>query len=130
VEVNETFTFNAPAELVYNDLTDPDRADRWLPAGMRITRANGGRVGLLIGDRRIDLDVSTAPEDMRLTVRSLDPLPFEGTAQVQEGGAGGSQVHVVVSAGRSGPDPATIRDLVDRAMGQLRRELDDDLAPG
>jgi hypothetical protein len=130
MELIDTFSFNAPAEIVYNGLTDPDRAHRWLPAGMQIAERDGRHVGLRAGDRRIDLEVSMAPDDMLLTVRCTEPVRLEGTAQVKETSVGGSQVDLVVTTDRTGPDPATVRRVVDQTMRHLQRDIDDNFTPG
>jgi uncharacterized protein YndB with AHSA1/START domain len=130
VEVTDTFDFNAPAESVYNNLTDPDRAARWLPAGGQIAAEGGRNVQVRAGGRRIDLDVTTVPDDLRMTVRCADPVELEGTARVTETPAGGSRVDVVVTALDDGLDPATVRDALHRAMRHLRRDVDDSFTPG
>ena len=41
MDISETFDFTAPPEVVFNSLTDPDRAHRWLPSGVRAERPDG-----------------------------------------------------------------------------------------
>ncbi|WP_203935308.1 SRPBCC family protein [Virgisporangium ochraceum] len=35
MDISETYDFTAPPEVVFDSLTDPDRAHRWLPSGVR-----------------------------------------------------------------------------------------------
>jgi len=130
VEVKDTFGFNAPAEIVYSSLTDPNRADRWLPVGVRIADVNGRHVRIQAGDRRIDLDVATELEELRLTARCTDPVQIEGTARVTQTPVGGSQIDVVVTVTDGGPSAATVRDALGRAMRHLRSDVDDNFTPG
>jgi hypothetical protein len=128
VEIIDRFGFNAPAEVVYNNLTDPERAHRWLPPGLRIAEWTDERVRLA-ADRRavdVDVDVRMIAAGMRLTFRCLAPVQVRGSARVKDTPLGGSQVDVVVNTDRSGPDPATVRCLIDQAMRLLERDVSDD----
>jgi uncharacterized protein YndB with AHSA1/START domain len=126
VDVTESFEFNAQAEIVYSSLTDLDRAARWLPPGARISAEGGQRVQIRTGDRRIELDVATVPEELRLTVRCAEPVELDGTARVSDTPAGGSRVDVTVTT----LDPATVRRALDAAMRHLRRDVDEHFTPG
>jgi uncharacterized protein YndB with AHSA1/START domain len=130
MDVTDTFDFNAPAEIVYSTLTDPDRAGRWFPAGTQITDDDAGHLRIRNGDRRIDLVVSPVPDELRLTVRCTEPMAFDGTARVTETPAGGSRIDVVVTAANGQEDPAALRDSLRHAMRHLQRDIDDNFTPG
>jgi uncharacterized protein YndB with AHSA1/START domain len=130
VDIIDTFDFNAPAEVVYNNLIDPDRTDRWLPAGVRVAERTDGTVRLASGTSAFDVEVETRAADMRLAFHCRTPMPVHGTARVKETPAGGSQIDVVVTTDRSGPDPATVRHFVDETMRRLERDVDDNFTAG
>jgi uncharacterized protein YndB with AHSA1/START domain len=130
VDIIDTFGFNAPAEVVYNNLADPDRLDRWLPAGTRVAERTDGRVRLTSGDDTYDVEVHTTAADMRLTFRCEAPVRMRGTARVKEAPGGGSQIDIVVTTDRSGPVPAAVRQVVDEAVRLFERDLDDNFTAG
>lgn len=130
MDITDTFGFNAPAEVVYNNLVDPDRTDRWLPAGARVVERTDGRVRLASGTGTYDVEVHTTAADMRLTFRCEAAVRVRGTAQVKDAPGGGSQVDVVVTTDRSGPAPADVRRLVGQAVRLFERDLDDNFTAG
>jgi carbon monoxide dehydrogenase subunit G len=130
VDTNETFGFNAPAEVVFNSLVDPDRTDRWLPAGVSVVDRSDGKVRLSAGTGTVDVEVSTSGADMRLTFQVVGPPRLRGSAQVTQAPAGGSQVDVAITADDSGPDRETVRRLVDETMRRLERDVEDNFTAG
>jgi uncharacterized protein YndB with AHSA1/START domain len=130
VEIIDTFGFNAPAEVVYNTLIDPDRTDRWLPAGTRVAERADGRVRLASGTSMLDFEVRTTAADMLLTFECVAPVRLRGTARVTETPAGGSQIEIVVTTDRSGPDPEAVRRVVTDTARRLERDVDDNFTAG
>jgi uncharacterized protein YndB with AHSA1/START domain len=130
VDIIDTFGFNAPAEVVYNNLIDPDRTDRWLPAGVQVAERTDAQVRLRSGSRTFDVDVHTTAADMRLTFQCLAPVRVRGTAQVTETPAGGSQVDVAVTTDPSGPDAAAVRAVMNETMRLIARDVDDNFTAG
>jgi uncharacterized protein YndB with AHSA1/START domain len=130
VDIINTFGFNAPAEVVYNNLVDPDRTHRWLPAGIRVAGRTDGRVRLRSGAGTYDVEVHTTAADMLLTFQCEAPARLRGTARVTDAPGGGSQVDIVVTTDRSGPAPADVRRLVDQAVRLFERDLDDNFTAG
>jgi hypothetical protein len=130
VDVIDTFGFNAPAEVVYNNLIDPDRTDRWLPGGMTVAGRSDGSVRLASGTDTVDVEVSTTGADMRVTFQVVRPLRLHGSAQVKQAPAGGSQIYVAITTDQPGPDRETVRRLLDEAMRLLERDVDDNFTAG
>jgi Polyketide cyclase / dehydrase and lipid transport len=130
VDVTGTFDFTAPAEVVYNTLTDHDRAERWLPSGVRTQRLAPRLVRVDTAAGSTEYEISTAPENLRLDWRGLNPPYVHGTASVENRPAGGSRVRVIVAAPDGGPDPEVLWDLLKQAMEHLRRDVSDNLNPG
>jgi uncharacterized protein YndB with AHSA1/START domain len=130
VDIIDTFGFNAPAEVVYNTLTDPDRTERWLPAGVRVLeRTDDGRIRLAAGSTTVDVEVDTIADDMRLTFRCTAPVQVRGTARVEDTAGAGSRIEVAVTTD-SGPDPATVRDVLAQTMRHLARDVSDNFTAG
>ncbi len=129
MDVTDTFSFTAPPEVVFNSLTDPDRAGRWLPSGARLERLDPNRVRVTVGTASTEYEISAA-DDMRLSWRQLDAPHVSGTAQVEDGPVGGSRLHVVVATPTDGPDPERVRDLLGEAMRQLQRDVSDNFNAG
>ena len=130
MEIRGRYGFHAPSEVVFNNLTDPDRAHRWLPFGVNLERCGPDRVRLVALHGSAECEVDAAAEDMRLTLRSLQLPRVQGTAYVEDDPAGGSQVHVLVSADGVDLDAQSVRDLLDEAMRHLCSDVDDNFNTG
>jgi hypothetical protein len=115
---------------VFNNLTDPDRAHRWLPFGVAMERCGPDRVRLVAPLGSAECELHTVAEDMRLTLRSIESPTVQGTAQVRDDPAGGSQVHVVVTADGVDLDPRYVRDTLDETMRHLCSDVDDNFNTG
>lgn len=130
MEISGRYGFHAPSEVVFNNLTDPDRVHRWLPIGVNMERCGPDRVRVVGPLGAAECEVDTEADDMRLTLRSLEPPRVRGTAYVEDDPAGGSRVHVVVSADGVDLDPQSVRDLLDETMSQLCSDVDDNFNTG
>jgi hypothetical protein len=130
MEFSGRYGFHAPSEVVFNNLTDPDRTHRWLPFGVYMERCGPDRVRLVAPHGSAECEVDAAAEDMRLTLRSLEPPNVRGTAVVEDVPAGGSRVHVVVSADGVDLDPESVRDVLDESMRHLCSDVDDNFNTG
>lgn len=130
MEISGRYGFHAPSEVVFNNLTDPDRVHRWLPLGVYMERCGPDRIRLVAPLGSTECEVDAAAEDMRLTLRSLEPPHVRGTARVEDDAAGGSRVHVVVSADGADLDPGDVRDVLDETMRHLCSDVDDNFNTG
>lgn len=130
MEISGRYGFHAPSEVVFNNLTDPDRVHRWLPLGVNLERCGPDRVRLTAPLGTAECEVDTVVEDMRLTLRSLEPPHVRGTARVEDDPAGGSRVHVVVTGEGVDLDPRTVRDALDETMRHLCSDVDDNFNTG
>ena len=125
--VSGSYGFNAPAEVVFGVLTDPDRAARWLPGSGVVDAASHDRVRINGGPPR-DFGVEVAPDDLRVRWRSLDSGGVHGDARVEDAPAGGSVLHAEVTVPDG--DERTVTALLDEAMGGLRSEVSDNFNAG
>ncbi|MDQ7909505.1 hypothetical protein RB614_33780 [Phytohabitans sp. ZYX-F-186] len=130
MEISGRYGFHAPSEVVFNNLTDPDRVHRWLPLGVSLERCGPDRVRVVAPLGSAECEVDTAVEDKRLTLRSVEAPRVQGTAVVEDDPAGGSRVHVVVSADGVDLDPRSVRDVLDETMCQLCDDVDDNFNTG
>ncbi len=122
--------FDAPAEVVYGVLTDPDRTTRWLPAGMSAEPAAAGQVRVRAGGQIYEYDVSSAPDELRVEWRARDPAVPQGAAWVADAPAGGCVVHAEVSVPGGDADRQRAEELLAEAMRHLRRDVDDNFNAG
>jgi hypothetical protein len=130
VHVSDRYAFDAPAEVVFGVLTDPDRVTRWLPLGMRAERVDADRVRVEVGGRSYECQVDLVPEQMRLGWRSMDVAGLRGGAQVQDAPAGGSFVLVEMNAPVAVADEGHLRDVLAETMRHLRRDVSDNVNAG
>jgi hypothetical protein len=96
VDISDTFGFTAPPEVVFNSLMDPERANRWLRLGVRAERVDRG-LRLVTADASAVFDIDTDVDNLYVSWRSPDDQRLHARAHVDDGPAGGSQLHVLVS---------------------------------
>lgn len=128
MDISETFDFTAPPEVVFNSLTDPDRAHRWLPSGVRAERADGHGLRLLTAGPAFDLD--TDADHLRVSWRSPDDPGLHAQAQVVDAPAGGSQVRVAAAVPDGLVDEGRARSVLAETMDHLQRDVDDNFTDG
>jgi uncharacterized protein YndB with AHSA1/START domain len=133
--ISDRYTFDAPAEVVFGVLTDPDRVTRWLPTGMRTRSVQDGRVRVEIGSDLHEYAVDVATDQLALHWRSLDTSGLRGTARVEDAPAGGSVVHAEVDVPDAAADDRRPRELLARellaeTMRHLRRDVSDNFNAG
>jgi uncharacterized protein YndB with AHSA1/START domain len=107
-----SFEFAAPPEVVYNTLTDPHRARRWLPPGLQIK----------------GLAHAASATDLRLTWRTISGPEAGGTARVEGTPAGGSVVRVEIDAAEH--HVAAVYELIADLMHNLERDVSDNFTAG
>ena len=128
IRVSGSYGFNAPPEVVFSVLTDPDRAARWLPGTAQVDAAGTPKVRVTDGQRTGDYGVEIVADGLRVHWRSLDEGGAHGVARVEDAPGGGSVVHAEVTV--PGSDEKTVTDLLDEAMGGLRSEVSDNFNAG
>ncbi|MDR7276454.1 SRPBCC family protein [Catenuloplanes atrovinosus] len=125
--VRGTFGFNAPAEVVFGVLTDPDRATRWLPVGVTAEPAPGGRLLVRGGGHRAEYDVDIDPDRLEVRWRPATGTGPHGSARVGDAPAGGSEVSAEV---RAPLDEDRLRRLLGETVTHLRRDVEDNFNAG
>jgi uncharacterized protein YndB with AHSA1/START domain len=122
--------FNAPAEVVYGVLTDPDRTTRWLPRGMSTESAGVDHVRVLADGQAHEYEVNSVPDQLRVEWRARDSAGLRGAAWVRDAPAGGCVVHaeVAVPGGDAGRERA--EELLAEAMRHLQRDVSDNFNAG
>src|SRR5690349_303128 len=96
--------FDAPAEVVFGVLTDPDRMTRWLPLGISTEPAAAGQVRVRAGGQVYEYDVSSAPDRLRVEWHTRNSAGPQGAAWVCDAPAGGCVVHAEVAVFAAGAD--------------------------
>ena len=88
--INEAYDFEAPPEVVFSTLTDPERADRWAPPGVRVAWLDRERVRVSFGNSGMAYEVRRSGEATALEWRRSGRPDMHGTVTVEDGPAGGS----------------------------------------
>lgn len=125
--------FSAPAEVVFDVVTDPDRLARWLPGQLRV--ADTGRESLHVSwqdpPQQTEYRLVVLPERLRAEWRPSGPEGWSGFLQVRESPAGGATAEVCVEPTGHVPDQADrVPGLLDTALANLRREVGENLTAG
>jgi uncharacterized protein YndB with AHSA1/START domain len=129
MDVEESFQFDAPPEVVFNSLTDPDRMDRWLPIGVRARLLSADRLVVASDGYTWHYEFTAVPAELRLSWRAMDGPDVDGEADVDDAGAGGSVVHVQLNADER-VDRPQIRQYLHEAMDRLQRDVSDNFNAG
>jgi uncharacterized protein YndB with AHSA1/START domain len=122
--------FNAPAEVVFGVLTDPDRTTRWLPVGMQAESRGTDAVRVRAGAHTHEYDVEVVPDRLEVRWHSVDMADLRGSVQVRDAPAGGSVVDAEVAVPDGAADPARAQELLAEAMRHLQRDVDDNFNAG
>jgi uncharacterized protein YndB with AHSA1/START domain len=134
--------FSAPAEVVFNVVTDPDRMPRWLPEQLRVADTGQrclrvawtdppGRDGPPADAPEYRLVV--LPDRLRVEWRPSGPDGWSGYLQVHEAAAGGATAEVCVEpTGQAGESRASDRvpGILSTSMTNLGTEVADNLTAG
>jgi len=130
VTINGSYDFAAPAEVIFNVLTDPDRVSRWLPAGAQADEVSGGTVRIRAGARVEEYRVAVTGDQLRVDWRAAGVPGLAGTARVQDAPGGGSRVDLEVQVPEPGPDERRGRELMAETMRHLSRDVSDNFNAG
>jgi uncharacterized protein YndB with AHSA1/START domain len=122
--------YNAPAEVVFGVLTDPDRTTRWLPLGMSTESASVDHVRVRADGQTYEYDVSSVPDELRVEWHSRDPAGLQGAAWVRDAPAGGCVVRAEVVVPGGAAERQRAEELVAEAMVHLQRDVSDNFTPG
>jgi uncharacterized protein YndB with AHSA1/START domain len=128
--ISGSYAFDAPAEVVFGVLTDPDRTSRWLPRGMNTEPSDAGRVRVRAGARVHEYGVQVATDRLQVRWHSLDDSGVGGTARVEDSPAGGSVVHAEVAVPGRAPGDDQVRELLSETMEHLQRDVSDNFNAG
>jgi hypothetical protein len=128
--VNGQHEFNAPAEVVFGVLTDPDRTTRWLPLGMSTVSAAVDHVEVRADGQTFPYDVSSVPEQLRVEWCSRDSGGFRGAAWVRDAPAGGCVVYAEVAFPGGAAEGERVAELLAEAMLHLQRDVSDNFNAG
>jgi Polyketide cyclase / dehydrase and lipid transport len=128
--VNGRHEFNAPAEVVFGVLTDPDRTTRWLPLGMSTVSAATDHVEVRADGRIFRYGVSSVPEQLRVEWSSREADGLRGAAWVRDAPAGGCVVHAEVTFPGGAAEGERVQELLAEAMRHLQRDVSDNFNPG
>jgi uncharacterized protein YndB with AHSA1/START domain len=130
VKIEDIFDFEAPPEVVFNSLIDPERADRWLPSGIQVEWIDTGEVRAIVESKAATFAIDIDPDDLRLTWRSPGDQRLHGVVRAEDGPAGGCRLHVTVTMPQDGADPDRGHVLLAEAMRHLRRDVSDNFNAG
>ncbi|GAA1763399.1 SRPBCC family protein [Luedemannella helvata] len=127
--ISEAFDFEAPPEVVFSTLTDPERADRWAPPGVRVAWLDRDRVRVSFGNSGTVYQTRRPDGAMVVEWRRSGQPDLHGTVTVEDGPAGGSVLRLDATV-PDGANAGRIRELVSGAVDQLRGDVADEVSPG
>ena len=130
MQISHRYAFGAPAEVVFNTLTDPHRAHRWLPPGTVAERRGPDRIRVRPGDLAHEYEASTISDEMRVSWYRVDVADARGDAHVRDEPAGGCSVRVQVFSAGPASEALRIRHTLDDAMRRLAGEVSDNFTAG
>jgi hypothetical protein len=121
VNISESFGFNVSPELLFDSVTDPDAAERMLPAGARVERIDEQRLRIVVGQTEYELCHEDKP--LRLRWRPIAGANPHGVIRLQRGPAGGTLVRVTVTAADDVESPRRVYAFLDRLNRALESLL-------
>ncbi|WP_433041274.1 SRPBCC family protein [Dactylosporangium sp. CS-033363] len=130
MNIDRAYGFDAPPEVVFNTLTDPARLDRWLPRGTRSEQAGPDTIRIRTAGTVLDCAITLAPADLRLQWRLPDRDGVHGTVQAADGPAGGTELHVTISAPDTALDSARTGQLLADVIRRFQSDVEENLTPG
>jgi len=129
-EITAEFPFPAPAEVVFNTLTDKRRITRWLPTGVSAQMPDRDQLEVHSGTHSRTFRVSVVPSELRVEWSLAEGGPTSGSARVRETGAGGSTVEVELRVDPAAASEQRVRTLLGEAAQLLQRDVDDNFTAG
>ncbi len=135
MDISDSYSFSAPAEVVFSVMTDPHRAARWMPPDVTIESVGVDHLHIRTGQGVQRYQIAMAPTDLHLRWQALDAPPLHGTVSVVDAPAGSSRLYVVVTVPEGGSDRAAtdeelIRAFLVKAVRGLGSEVNDNFNPG
>ena len=124
--VSGSYDFTGPAEVVFDVLTDPDRAARWLPGAVGADSVTTESVKAGTQEYQVEI----VRDALRLDWRSVTEGGAHGSARVEDGPAGGSVVHAEVTAPAAAGDEQAVTAVLDEAMRNLQSDVSDNFNAG
>ncbi len=114
--ISTEYGFNAPAEVVFGVLTDPDRTARWLPS--------------LVHADAADYTVDVVTDKLQVRWQPSGFPGLQGTAEVRDAPAGGSVLRAEVEVPVGAGDQEQAENLLAEAMKLLQRDVSDNFNAG
>lgn len=130
MEIRNTFGLTAPAEVVFDVMTNPDRSMRWLPFDATAEQVGAGEWRLVAGDGSEQYHVSTSTSDLTVEWRAVDAPETSGSARVRDGASGGSEVDIVVRVPELRVDPARMTAVTAELVRRLQLDVSDNFNAG
>jgi hypothetical protein len=131
MEVTDVRGVGAPAEVVYNTLTDLHRAGRWLPRGVSAEPVSADRLRVQVGGFVQVAQLDRHPAELAVNWWLLDHPAWSGVARVREAPAGASTVEVrLLAPDIHGVHAERARSAVAEALSQFERDVADNFTAG
>jgi hypothetical protein len=122
-----THTMAAPADLVLNTAADLKRAPAWIPASVRI--ADRDEVEVTTDGESVRYRVRLRADEQVLEWHPVDRDGWPGRLRVADRGAGSSEAELRVET-TTGKDADRVRSALDRALGALAAEVEQNFTDG
>jgi hypothetical protein len=122
-----THPMAAAADLVLNTAADLQRAPAWVPASVRV--ADRDEVEVTTDGEAVRYRVRLRADEQVLEWHPVDRDGWPGRLRVADRGAGSSEAELRVET-TSGRDADRIRSALDRALGALAAEVEQNFTDG
>jgi uncharacterized protein YndB with AHSA1/START domain len=130
VDIVQSHSLPAPAEVVYNTMTDPYRTARWMPPGVNAWWAGRHEFCVRVGPEVRAYAVSTEPERLGLTWSGEGGgSDLRGSVRVVDLPAGGSTLEIHLWSPSADWSDAWL-GMLDDALRRLDSEVDDNFTAG
>jgi len=130
MEITRSYALDAPAEVVFGTLTDPDRTARWLPSRAVASWPAPDRVEIRFGTNVWAYEVTRDTDRLAVGWRGVDGSGPSGTARVVDRPAGGSTVEVDLRSGSDDRPAELVLRVLDDVLYRFKREVADNFTPG
>jgi uncharacterized protein YndB with AHSA1/START domain len=129
-QIDETYHFTAPPEVVFGVLTDPHRTYRWLPRGFDVETGDRDRIRIRSGSQVYEFQVQVSTDRLQMRWQPLDGSGRDDSVRVDDAPAGGSVVHAEIAVTGPAEQESRLRDLLGESMRHLQRDVSDNFNAG